>query len=68
MPTIARLGPYRVLFFSNEALEPPHVHMQHEKSLAGEPRQLECLVVENQETWLEAWDEFFGSRNSHEGS
>ena len=34
MPTIARLGPYRVFFFSNEGLEPPHVHIQREKSLA----------------------------------
>jgi hypothetical protein len=34
MPTIARLGPYRVFFFSNERLEPPHVHMQRERSLA----------------------------------
>jgi hypothetical protein len=34
MPTIARLGPYRVFFFSNEGLEPPHVHIQRERSLA----------------------------------
>jgi hypothetical protein len=34
MPTIARLGPYRVFFFSNERLEPLHVHMQRERSLA----------------------------------
>jgi hypothetical protein len=84
MPTIARLGPYRVFFFSNEALEPPHVHMQREKSLAKfwlepialasatgfsarELRQLERLVVENREAWMEAWDEFFDRRNSPEG-
>jgi hypothetical protein len=34
MPTIARLGPYRVFFFSNEGAEPPHVHIQRERSLA----------------------------------
>ncbi|HMD50258.1 MAG TPA: DUF4160 domain-containing protein [Bryobacteraceae bacterium] len=34
MPTIARLGPYRVFFFSNERLEPPHVHIQRERFLA----------------------------------
>ena len=34
MPTIARLGPYRVFFFSNEGTEPPHVHVQRERALA----------------------------------
>ncbi len=85
MPTVARLGPYRVFFFSNEDLEPPHVHMQREKSLAKfwlepialasatgfsarEVRQLERLVVENQQAWLEVWHEFFGRRDSPEGS
>ncbi|HTR38030.1 MAG TPA: DUF4160 domain-containing protein [Bryobacteraceae bacterium] len=34
MPTIARVGPYRVFFFSNEGFEPPHVHIQREQALA----------------------------------
>lgn len=34
MPTIARIGPYRVFFFSNESDEPPHVHIQRERALA----------------------------------
>jgi hypothetical protein len=34
MPTVARHGPYRVFFFSNEGLEPPHVHIQRDRSLA----------------------------------
>jgi Domain of unknown function (DUF4160) len=34
MPTIARVGPYRVFFFSNEDLEPPHVHIERDESLA----------------------------------
>ena len=34
MPTIARIGPYRVFFYSNEAVEPPHVHVQRERMLA----------------------------------
>ena len=44
MPTIARIGPYRVFFFSNEGDEPPHVHIQHERKLAKfwlEPPALE---------------------------
>jgi hypothetical protein len=34
MPTIARHGPYRVYFFSNEGVEPPHVHIQRERAVA----------------------------------
>jgi hypothetical protein len=34
MPTVARIGPYRFFFFSNEGLEPPHVHVQRDRALA----------------------------------
>jgi len=34
MPTVARHGPYRVFFFSNEGFEPRHVHIQHGRALA----------------------------------
>jgi hypothetical protein len=34
MPTVARIGPYRFFFFGNEGLEPPHVHVQRDRSLA----------------------------------
>ena len=34
MPTIDRVGPYRVFFYSNEEGEPPHVHLQRERMLA----------------------------------
>ena len=30
LPTVARIGPYRFFFFSNEGTESPHVHVQHE--------------------------------------
>ena len=33
-PTIARIGPYRIFFFSNEGPEPPHVHVQRDRQLA----------------------------------
>jgi hypothetical protein len=33
-PTVLRSGPYRLFFFSNEAGEPPHVHVQREQLLA----------------------------------
>lgn len=28
MPTVLRLGPYRFFFYSNEGLEPPHIHVE----------------------------------------
>jgi uncharacterized protein DUF4160 len=34
MPTVARVGPYRFFFFSNEGTEPPHIHVQRERHLA----------------------------------
>lgn len=34
MPTILRIGPYRFFFYSNEAGEPAHVHIQRDKALA----------------------------------
>jgi hypothetical protein len=54
MPPIARFGPYRVFFFSNEGREPPHIHAQRDSSLA--------------KFWLEAWYEFFGRTDSPEGA
>ena len=29
MPTIGRYGGFRFFFFSEEGLEPPHVHVEH---------------------------------------
>ncbi|MFV1977145.1 MAG: DUF4160 domain-containing protein [Candidatus Scalindua sp.] len=34
MPTILRIGPYRLYFYSNEKGEPPHIHVQRERFLA----------------------------------
>ena len=34
MPTVGREGAYRFFFFSNERDEPPHVHVQRDRSLA----------------------------------
>ncbi|RLB60658.1 MAG: DUF4160 domain-containing protein [Deltaproteobacteria bacterium] len=34
MPTVLRTGPYRLLFFSNEGTEPPHVHVRRDRCLA----------------------------------
>ena len=32
MPTVARIGPYRLYFFSHEPNEPPHVHVDRESA------------------------------------
>lgn len=34
MPVIGREGPYRIFFYSHEPNEPPHVHVQRDRSLA----------------------------------
>ncbi len=34
MPTILRIGAYRFFFYSNENGEPPHIHIQRDRSLA----------------------------------
>ena len=77
MPTVARIGPYR-LFYGNEGLEPAHIHVQHDRRLAKfwlgtvtlawskgfaahELTRVEALVVENRERFLEAWRGFFDS-------
>lgn len=59
---VARIGPHRVFFSSNEALEQRRVHMQRELRRPGQ------LVTKNREVWMEAWHEFFGRRNSPESS
>jgi hypothetical protein len=33
-PTVLRLGPYRLFFFSNEGTEPAHIHVQRDRKLA----------------------------------
>ena len=34
MPTVARVGPYRFFFFSDERNEPHHVHVRRDRSTA----------------------------------
>jgi len=34
MPTIARIGPYRVYFYSHDKQEPPHVHVDRDDATA----------------------------------
>ena len=34
MPTVRRIGPYRFFFYSNDAAEPAHIHVQRDRCLA----------------------------------
>ncbi len=34
MPTVGRIGPYRLFFVSHDRDEPPHVHIQRENRVA----------------------------------
>lgn len=34
MPTILKIGPYRFFFYSNEYDEPPHIHIERDRSVA----------------------------------
>jgi hypothetical protein len=34
MPTVLRDGPYRFLFYSSDATEPPHIHVERDSSTA----------------------------------
>jgi len=34
MPTVLRSGPYRLFFYSGDRVEPPHVHVERESSVA----------------------------------
>jgi len=34
MPTIAKIGPYRIFFYANDRSEPVHIHMERENKVA----------------------------------
>lgn len=34
MPTVLRVGRYRLVFFSNEGIEPPHIHIKADRNEA----------------------------------
>ena len=73
---ILRVGRYRFLFFSNEAQEPPHIHVKAGSDEAKfwltpvqlavnygfsghELSEIERLVEQHREMFLEAWDDYF---------
>lgn len=34
MPTVLRVGPYRIFFYAGDRDEPPHVHVERENNVA----------------------------------
>ena len=34
MPTVLRIGPYALVFFSSDGAEPPHVHVKRDRKVA----------------------------------
>jgi hypothetical protein len=34
MPTVLRVGPYRFFFYSGDGNEPPHIHVERDRSVA----------------------------------
>jgi hypothetical protein len=34
MPTVLRVGPYRLFFYSGDGHEPPHIHVERDGSVA----------------------------------
>lgn len=76
MPTIARIGPYRIYFVSHDRGEPPHVHVDRDEKSAKfwlvpvslarnlgfapkELREIERIVQENRQEFLNAWNTYF---------
>ena len=78
MPTVARIGPYRIFFYAGDSVEPVHVHVEHEDRVAkfwldpirlersggfsrAELARIQRLLLENEASLIEAWDEYFHS-------
>lgn len=34
MPTVTRVGPYRLFFYSQDGAEPPHIHVERDENRA----------------------------------
>ena len=34
MPTVMRVGPYRLFFYSADGHEPPHIHVERDADIA----------------------------------
>jgi hypothetical protein len=60
MPTVLRSGPYRFHFYSSDAEEPPHVHIERDENTAKfwlSPARLRAAAALDQLRFVEfsAW-------------
>jgi len=77
MPTVLKVGPYRLFFYSGDRDELIHVHIERDDNVAkfwidpvrlhtsggfgaAELRRIQRIVEANQDTLIEAWNEYFG--------
>ena len=66
MPTVLRSGPYHFLFYSSDAEEPPHVHVERDENSVKfwlSPVRLQSsggfTPVEVRRALLRSWDAYF---------
>lgn len=59
MPTVMRIGPYRLFFYSADGGEPPHIHVERDDRIAK--LWLDRLVRDNEAALMDAWHDYFGT-------
>ena len=83
MPTLLRIGRHRFFFWSNEAGEPAHIHVESGDEYAKfwirpvrvadndgyNRRELNrlALVEQHEDLFQERWNDYFGSDNARPG-
>ena len=60
MPTVMRIGAYRLHFYSKEGSEPPHIHVARDDFEAKIWLRPVALVEENCQKLLEAYIQIHG--------
>ncbi len=76
MPTVMTVSGFRFFFYSLEGSEPPHIHVERDRSTAKfdpvqlarsrgfrshELNRMRALVIEHRVTFMEAWIGHFGT-------
>ena len=74
MPTVLRIGPYRLFFYAGDRDEPEHVHIERDDRVAkfwlnpvrlqrsggfGSSELNHILAEDNREELVRSWNEYF---------
>jgi uncharacterized protein DUF4160 len=61
VPTLLIVDGFRFYFFSNEGMEPPHVHVSKAEEGFSPPqvRRVRTLTEENRAMFVAKWNEYF---------